>query len=196
MHNPDDHQMQRDKPIQISTTTTIERLALEHAADLFQLTDTNRTYLREWLPWLDAVNVPADTLRFIQRSVDQFDSGRGPNYALFYDQNLCGVAGFHTLDMAKKAGSIGYWLAEPYTGQGIMTEVVLAVLEIGFVDYDLATIEIACATENVRSRSIPERLDARLDRVVSDADWLYDHYVDHVVYVLEPPDFHAQVGES
>ena len=37
---------------------------MDHAVDLFYLTDTNRTYLREWLPGLDAVVEPADTLGF------------------------------------------------------------------------------------------------------------------------------------
>lgn len=171
--------------IDLSSSIRIEQLTVDHAADLFQLTDTNRAYLREWLPWLDAVVEPADTLGFIQSSIDQFESGQGPNYAVFHDQDMCGVAGFHDIDKANNRASIGYWLSEPCTGLGIMTKVVQTLLNIGFMEYGLVAIEIACATENVRSRGIPERIGARLDRIVNDAEWLYDHYVDHAVFVVD-----------
>ncbi len=35
------------------------------AHTLFALTDANRAYLREWLPWLDGTKSPEDTRAFI-----------------------------------------------------------------------------------------------------------------------------------
>lgn len=173
----------------MSSKPTFKRLSVEHADNLFSLTSSNRIYLRQWLPWLDAVQTPADTLKFIEGTIEQFESGRGPQYGIFCDGELCGVAGFHDLDPEKREGSVGYWLAEKFTGSGVMTEAVRELLRVGFDEYNLAAIEIHCAVENVRSRNIPERLGAKLERIVKEAEWLYDHHVDHAIYVAEPAVF-------
>ncbi len=170
----------------MSRELKLKRLSVDHANELFSVTQANRNYLREWLPWLDAVQTPADTLRFIEGTIEQFESGRGPQYGVFWDKKLCGVVGFHSLNEKTREGSIGYWLSENCTGSGIMTEAVQELLRVGFKHYHLAAIEIHCAAENVRSRKIPERLGARLDRIVKDAEWLYDRHVDHAVYRFEP----------
>ena len=53
----------------------------------------------------------------------------------------------------------------------------------------LNRIEIRCATQNVRSRAIPERLGFKEEGLIRDAEWLYDHYVDHIVYGMLESDW-------
>ena len=53
----------------------------------------------------------------------------------------------------------------------------------------LNKIEIRVATENVKSRALPERFGFKEEGVIRDAEWLYDRYVDHVVYGLLRYDF-------
>ena len=36
--------------------------------------------------------------------------------------------------------------------------------------------------ENIKSRAIPERLGFLFERQIRQAEWLYDYYVDHIVY--------------
>lgn len=170
--------------ISLSRDLTL-RLVSEADADvLFSLTNANRDYLREWLPWLDAVNSVADTRAFITRVGEDLAAGGGPTFIVCYRGRICGIAGYNRVDRTEKLGSIGYWLAEDFTGRGIMTEVVKAVLHIGFNELVLDLVEIRCATGNLRSRKIPERLGASIDRVITDAEWLYDHHVDHTVYQI------------
>ena len=57
------------------------------------------------------------------------------------------------------------------------------------VDYSFATlilnrVVIMCATHNKRSRAIPERLGFRHEGTACEAEWLYDHFVDHEMYAL------------
>jgi ribosomal-protein-serine acetyltransferase len=56
------------------------------------------------------------------------------------------------------------------------------VLEYSFGRMGLNRIEIRCATENLKSRAIPERLGFKDEGIIRDAEWLYDHYVDHIIY--------------
>src|SRR3712207_8983550 len=50
-----------------------------------------------------------------------------------------------------------------------------------FLELGLNRVSIACATENKKSCAIPERLGFRREGVQRQAEWLYDHFVDHVI---------------
>lgn len=53
---------------------------------------------------------------------------------------------------------LGYSLAEPYWGRGIMTEAGKAVLRYGFENLHLQIISIQTATANARSQSVIRKL--------------------------------------
>lgn len=65
-----------------------------------------------------------------------------------------------------------------------MTRACQAMITYAFHTMKLNKVEIRCATENVRSRAIPERLGFKEEGLIRQAEWLYDHYVDLVVYGL------------
>jgi ribosomal-protein-serine acetyltransferase len=41
-----------------------------------------------------------------------------------------------------------------------------------------------CAVGNTKSRAVPERLGFVQEGILHDAEWLYDHYVDLVIYSI------------
>ena len=63
-----------------------------------------------------------------------------------------------TFPDSELADNAQYWLAESHNGKGIMTMAVRTLVDIGFVEYHLQRIEIRCATGNLRSRKIADRL--------------------------------------
>lgn len=101
-----------------------------------------------------------------------------------YNGELAGVIGFHRVDWLNHSTSIGYWLAEDFQGKGIMTASCRCLLDYAFGNLGMNRVEIRCATENLRSRAIPERLGFTEEGLIRQAEWLYDHYVDHLVYGL------------
>ena len=46
------------------------------------------------------------------------------------------------------------------------------------------TIILHCASGNLKSRSVAERLGFVQEGILREAEWLYDHYVDLVVYSM------------
>ena len=160
-----------------------------HAEQLFALTDSSRAYLREWLPWLDGVTSPADSRGFIAGALQQFAEGNGFQAGIWYRGELAGVIGYHYVNRANRATSIGYWLGATFQGKGIMTRACRALVEYAFGELALNRIEVHCATGNTRSRAIPERLGFTVEGTLRQAEWLYDRYVDHVVYAMLAEDW-------
>ena len=170
----------------INSNLTMERLRLDHTQELYELTEINREYLREWLPWLDKIGSSSDTKAFIESA-----AGGSPNFTILYKGAMCGVAGFHEICQQHKIGSIGYWLAQNHTGKGIVTAVVNELLKIGFSDLSLNKIEIRCAENNIKSRAIPERLGFTCEATLRQCEWLYSKYVNHVIYSMLASEYNA-----
>ncbi len=177
--------------IRVDNEISLELLREDHAQELFELTDSNREYLRKWLPWLDFTNSVSDTTKFIESTIEQFENRQGPQFALKYNGVLCGVNGFHKIDTLHKSGAIGYWLSKPYNGKGIITKSAKELLKIGFDEYSLHKIEIHCAEGNTKSRAIAERLGFIHEATLRDCEWLYTKYVSHAIYSMLESEFNA-----
>ena len=92
------------------------------------------------------------------------------------------MIGHHEVDRPNRSTSLGYWLDASHQGKGIMTASCRAMINHAFKELDLHRVVIRCATENHRSRAIPERLGFTLEGVARQSEWLYDHFVDLAVY--------------
>lgn len=169
-------------PIRLNDDVTLELLEMRHADELFRVTDVNRSHLREWLPWLDKNKSPEDTTAFIRLTRKQLVDNNGFQTAIRFREALVGVIGHHEINWTNRSCSLGYWLAKDAQGRGIMTEACLAYTSHAFAALKLNRVEIRCAVENRKSRAIPERLAFRSEGTSRQAEWLYDHFVDHVVY--------------
>jgi len=170
-------------------------VTLDDAEELFALVHRNRAMLREWLPWLDQTQRVADTARVVQAGLMQFARGQGFHAGIRVDGKLAGIVGFHSIDWSHRATSIGYWLAAPYQRRGLMTESCRALIHHAFTQWNLNRIVIRCATANVRSRAIPERLGFVAEGTQRQAEWLYDHFVDLVQYALLRSEWQARQTE-
>ena len=171
-------------PIQIDAQTELRILQEKHAEELFKLVDENREYLREWLPWLDMNATLEDTREFILTSFEYFEGGDGFNAGIWFESQLVGVIEFHKTDWANFKTSIGYWLGRSYQGKGLMTKACRTVVDYIFSQMELHRIEIYCATGNKKSQGIPERLGFVKEGVLRQAEWLYDHFVDLILYSM------------
>ena len=149
---------------------------------LFDLVERNRAYLKQWLPWLDANTTLNDTLAFIRHSMEHYRLDRSIQAGIWYQNELAGAIGHHPIDWPNKVVMVGYWLGEGYQGKGIMTEACRAFVNFSLSEYKLNRVEIRCATGNVKSCAIPSRLGFTVEGTIRSGEWLYDHFVDLIIY--------------
>jgi ribosomal-protein-serine acetyltransferase len=178
-------------PHLLSDELSLTLLEPHHAEPLFQVVDQNRAYLRERLPWLDLTTSADDVRAFIRRTQEQFGRNDGFQTLITYRGEIAGVVGHHRIDWDNRCTWLGYWLAEPFQGRGLMTTACRAYVEHSFGALDLHRIEIHVDPGNARSRAVAERLGFTREGLIRDAEWLYDRFVDHAVYGLLQPEWRA-----
>ncbi|MGF9713180.1 MULTISPECIES: GNAT family N-acetyltransferase [Paenibacillus] len=152
------------------------------AEALYRLIHANRSYLRKWMAWVDATKSPQDTRSFIESARIRWAKGDGMTAGILFHGELCGTIDHHALCLLNRRTSIGYWLAESHQGLGIMTRACRAMVSHAFKGLGLYRVEIRAGVNNLKSRSVPERLGFSFEGVARGGQRLYDRYIDLAVY--------------
>lgn len=154
------------------------------AAPLFELADRNRARLRQWLPWVDATRSADDTRAFIAKAAEEFATRKALHLGIWVDGELAGGMGCPRMRPEDRCAEIGYWIAAPYEGRGIVTRCCRAVIPWVFREFQVHRIEIHCAVENVRSAAVPARLGFTHEAVLREAIRLNGVFHDREIWGL------------
>lgn len=154
--------------------------------EFYNLIISSKAYLKEWLGWLDYYERVENAAQNIKGRLKIFaeNGGYPTSFAIIYNGEIAGTIGFNDINKTNRIGTVGYWLGEKFQGKGIMTKVFQSLIEYGFKELGLNKIQVRAAVENKKSRALPERFGFVEEGKLRQAEWLYDHYVDHVVYGL------------
>jgi ribosomal-protein-serine acetyltransferase len=155
-----------------------------HARELFELIEANRAHLRAWMNWVDERRTEVDVATYVATGLKQFALNQGIHVGIWVKGRLCGMINCGPIDWPNKAACLEYWLGASFQGRGIMTASCRAMVEHALGTMGLHRLTIHCAEQNRRSRAIPERLGFTMEGIARDAEWLYDHFVNHAVYGL------------
>lgn len=176
-------------PAKIDDSTELRLLGIGDAEEIFSVVDAHRDDLREWLPWVEGTRTPEDTREFIRTAGGKQEAGDGFSAGFWHAGRYAGGFGLHAIDYANRSTSIGYWLAPPYRGRGLITHACRLTLDHAFFVLNLNRVAIQCAVENVKSRAIPERLGFVQEGILRQAAKLPKGYVDMVVYGMLAEDW-------
>ena len=180
--------------LRINNDTVLKILEPGDADALFALVDSNRVYLRQWLPWVDANSTLENSKQFIVSTQEQQKFNCGFQCGIWCRGVLAGIIGFHSIDWMNRNVEIGYWLGEKFQGHGIVTNACRALVDYAFYDYMLNRVQIRCATGNTKSNAIIERLGFMKEGTARQAEYLYDHYVDLFVYGMTADEWKSRYG--
>jgi RimJ/RimL family protein N-acetyltransferase len=96
----------------------------------------------------------------------------------------CGGIGIHPLeDVYRRTAEIGYWLAEPYWGRGIVTDAVRSLVRVAFNRYDLSRIQAGIFENNPASMRVLEKCGFVREVVHRNAVTKNGVTMDEVMYV-------------
>ncbi len=106
-------------------------------------------------------------------------------FAIEIQGEACGSISIHPLnDVFRKNAEIGYWLAEPYWGNGIITKAVKEIVKFGFEHYDIIRIFARSFGSNIASHRVLEKagfvLEAKFEKTIIKND----RYEDELIYAI------------
>lgn len=170
---------------QLSVTDDVGLRLLEETDDqeLHALIEANRAQLARWLPWAEGQGFE-ETLEFIRKTRSQASENDGFQAAIVLDDGIIGMIGYPGVDWGNRSTRIGYWLDEAHQGRGIVTAAVRVLVDHALTVWQLNRVEIHAATENLRSRAIPERLGFRDEGTLQQFQLVGGRYLDCVSYSM------------
>lgn len=117
--------------------------------------------------------------------IEMTTTGNALIRAIEIDGKASGGIGLHPMeDIHCRNAEMGYWLAEPFWGQGIITEAIKQMVVIGFEELDIDRIFACPFGSNIGSQRALEKagfiLEARFEKTL----YKFGKYEDELVYAV------------
>jgi ribosomal-protein-serine acetyltransferase len=172
------------KHLRVNEKVRLESLELSMAEVVFKTIERDRQYLREWLPFIESTTVITDTEAFIKSLISQKEKKRDEVFAIWYNEEFAGLIGYKDTDWINHKTEIGYWLARPMQGKGIMTACVSSLVSFAFRKMGINRVQIKIAKGNVKSEGIPSRLEFCYEGTEREGELLHGKYHDLNIFSL------------
>lgn len=111
-------------------------------------------------------------------------------FAIDMDGEAIGAIGI-TLqtDIYRKNVELGYWLAEPFWRQGIVSRAVIQVVKFAFENYDITRIYARVFGSNLASQRVLEKSHFTLEAKFDQTLFKNGEYQDELIYGLRREDW-------
>lgn len=179
----------RPAPLMTRSGIVILPSAICHAEDLASLVHRDREHLHTYLPLVASLSSVEAARAHLVATAERAARGEVFEWHLFDDGILCGSVRLKDIDQDDRKAQIGYFIGSRFAGKGIVTAAVQAVLTYCFSSLDLNRVELRCASGNVRSIRVAERLGFVREGVLRQDECLNGVFVDQYVYGLLRADF-------
>lgn len=167
-------------------------VSVNDAPALSALIAENLDHLGAYMPKvvkLHTVESARDYLHFVMES-----NGGGEllEWHLMHGDVLCGAIRLNHIEIDSRKASVGYYIGAQHQGAGLATMSVRAVLAFAFERLAFNRIELRCASHNIASQRLAERLGFSWEGLLRQAELIGETYVDHFVYSLLRSEYDEQ----
>ncbi len=105
-------------------------------------------------------------------------------FAIEVDGEAVGSIGiFPQSDIHEKSAEMGYWLAEEFWGQGIMTKAIQEIVAYGFSTFDIVRIFARPFSTNLQSQRVLEKAGFVFEARLKNALFKNGEFMDELIYV-------------
>ncbi|MCB0516147.1 MAG: GNAT family protein [Chitinophagales bacterium] len=139
-------------------SVALKPIATAHVGEIYSLIQESLPNLQLWLPWASETLLMSDTEAFIKDVKGRNFYLARQVYEIWFEGKIAGLIDLHNGNRETQTVEIGYWLGTAYQGKGIMLNACKILLRKVFAHTKISCVYVRCAENNLRSRSIPEKL--------------------------------------
>lgn len=164
-----------------------------------ELRELSRDYLQPWEPaWAED-----DLTRSAYRrrlAIYSREMELGTAFPLFVFQleseRLMGAITLSNIRRGvSETATMGYWIGQPFAGQGVASRGVCQVLEFAFNGLQLHRVEAACVPNNNASRRVLEKSGFREEGLAKAYLKINGQWADHNLFGILADDYQSKVPE-
>lgn len=175
-------------PVIYGDTVLLRQPQMADYAEWAELRELSRNFLAPWEPlWLPDELTRTAFRRRVRHYIRELQEESGYAFFLFRasDQTLLGGL---TLSNVRRgvtqAGTLGYWVGQPYAGRGYMSAGVRALLPFVFETLRLHRLEAACLLNNEASIRLLEHAGFQREGIARRYLKIGGAWQDHLLYAL------------
>lgn len=168
----------------VNHNITLSLINQSHALPIFNMVNTNRSYLKQWLTFVNNMTTVQIAQNFVNSTMQQNIDKTTFAFVIFFNQVMVGRIGVYKIDTQNKIGEIGYWLVETAQGNGIIINACKTIINFCFNTIALNRIEIKCATQNLKSKQVPLKLNFLHEGVIKQGELLNGNFIDLDLFAL------------
>jgi ribosomal-protein-alanine N-acetyltransferase len=157
-------------------------------AEWAALREKSRAFLTPWEPVWPIDDLTRSSFRYrVRRHAEEMSRDESFSFFVFREEDdalLGGLSFGHVRRGVSQAAALGYWMGEPFAGQGYMTRAVRAAAVYAFEKQGLHRIEAACLPTNEPSRRLLERVGFKHEGFARAFLNINGQWRDHVLFAL------------
>ncbi|WP_276380428.1 GNAT family N-acetyltransferase [Flavobacterium sp. H4147] len=170
-------------PVIESERLLLRRITNDDVNEVFELRSNPETM--KYIP-RPLVKNNDDALAHIEMIEEKINSNIGINWGITLkgDSKLLGIIGFYRMQPENYRAEIGYMLNPDFHGKGIIPEAVRLLIQYGFKDLKLHSIEAVIDPENQASEKVLQKCGFVKEAHFKESEFWEGKFLDKVVYSL------------
>ncbi|MEJ8757306.1 GNAT family protein [Pontibacter sp. H259] len=182
-----------DMVLTVAPEICLRPVTVADAAPLFTIINSQRAYLREWLPFVDLTHEQNDTTLYLQSIAS---STTDKVFVILVEEAVSGLIGFKSIEYFNRKLEIGYWLSEHQQHKGVMRRSCARLVQHAFEEMMMNRVQLKVAIGNHKSSNIPKKLGFTLEGIEREGELLNNRFQDLEVYSLLKKEWLAQQQNS